>query len=74
MKDWFKRLLSEQNGEPSSRRLLFFTVVMVTLGYLGYHIYKHGLDAFWADVTKMLVLTTGGAATAGRFAENKPSE
>lgn len=68
--NWLKRLLSEQNGEPSSRRLLFALVVICVLAYLGWHLFKHGLDTVWADVARVLVGTTGGAVAVGRFAEN----
>lgn len=72
IKKWLKQMLSEQNGEASSRRAMFVLVVLSALTFLGYHLFKHGLDTFWADIMKVLVVTTGGSVAVGRFAEGKP--
>jgi hypothetical protein len=61
-------LLSEGEGEPSTRRVLCVTVTLLccVLCLLGL---KYGIDGGVKDLATMMLTITFGAMTAGRFAE-----
>jgi hypothetical protein len=68
---WIKQVLSESDGTPSTKRHLFWLVVVALLLYLGYDLRHHGITETWSTVAMALIASTGGAFTIGRFAENK---
>jgi hypothetical protein len=68
---WISRALSEGDGSPSIKRLLFAVTVVASLAFIAGYLISHGLDANAIDLAKTTLLTTGGAYTAGRFAESR---
>lgn len=75
MFEWIKKVLSEPDGTPSTKRHLFALVVCALLLYLGYDLRHTGrISETWSTVAMALVGATGGAVTVGRFAENKKPE
>jgi hypothetical protein len=68
---WLGRANSEENGTPSSKRLLFFLAVGSSLGLCTFDVIKHGgLSAQVIDVLKFVLVVTGGANIASRISDN----
>ena len=67
---WLSRLLSEGDGSPSTKRVLFFiAVVGITGVIIGYVAVKRQLDTSVVDLSKAVLFSTGGAYGVGRIAE-----
>lgn len=71
---WLGRMLSEPDGTPSTKRVLFALSVVACLAFVAGYLLKKGLDQQVVDLAKSVLFTTGGAYGVGRFAENKPKE
>ena len=59
------------SGQDSSRRLLFFIVVIFCLGLSAGYVPRKGLDDNVLDLLKTLIYVTGGALAVGKFAEQE---
>ena len=68
---WISRALSEGDGSPSIKRVLFALSVIACLAFIAGYLIKHGLDEHAIDLAKTTLFTTGGAYTVGRIAETK---
>ena len=66
---WFAKMLSEPDGTPSSRRVLFALAVVACLTFCAGYLVKQGMDEKLVDLAKTVLYTTGGATTIGKFAE-----
>ena len=74
---WLGRANSEENGTPSSKRLLFFLAVGFSLGFCTYDVLKHGgIQPQVIDVLKFVIGVTGAANVASRISDNlsKPGD
>jgi len=70
MKAWLSKMLSEHNGTPSTKRVLFAFSVLVVLGYVGFSIFKKmQIDDNAKDLCKFIVGATSAAYGLGRCAE-----
>lgn len=74
LNQWIVKMLSERDGTPSSRRLLFCLAVVCCLAFCGGYLVKKGMDEKLVDLAKTVLYTTGGATTVGKFAEGKKKE
>ena len=70
IKAFFERMISEEEGWPSTRRVLYIICLFFAFGVV--------LGALWAekkltvemvDIVKTALYTTGGALAIGKFAE-----
>jgi fumarate reductase subunit D len=66
---WIAKMMSEGDGSPSTKRILFVVSVLACLVFCAVHVVMHGLESNTIDLAKGVLFTTGGAYTAGRFAE-----
>jgi hypothetical protein len=68
--------LSETDGTPSSKRLLFFLSVAASLGFCAFDVIKHGgLNPQVIDLAKFVLGVTGAANVASRISDNlKPGD
>ena len=72
---WVGKALSEENGSPSTKRILFALVTLYSLGIVtGIAAIAKSLSPECLDLLKTLIYATGGAYAVGRFAEGKPNE
>jgi hypothetical protein len=74
---WLGRANSEENGTPSSKRLLFFLAVGCSLGLCTFDAIKHGgIQPQVIDVLKFVIGVTGAANVASRISDNmsKPGD
>jgi hypothetical protein len=70
MKAWVSKMLSEGDGTPSVKRVLFALSVAGCLSFTAGHIVAHrGLDSAAIDLAKTTLLTTGTAYGVGRITE-----
>ena len=66
--NWVDRALSEMNGKPSTRRLLFALVVVYVLGLVTGALYvQRILTPEMTDLLKVALYTTGGTIAVGRL-------
>lgn len=69
-KAWLSKLLSEADGSPSTKRVLFTIVIVSVLTFCAIDIgLRHGLTGTTSDLLKCVVAATGGAFGLGRCAE-----
>ena len=71
---WLLKMLSEPDGTPSSRRILFALSVVACLTFCAGYLVKKGMDDKLVDLAKTVLYTTGGSTTIGKFAEGKKKE
>ena len=70
MKAWLSKMLSEANGNPSTKRVVFTVSVLVVLGYVGVSIFRRfQIDENAKDLCKFIVGATSAAYGIGRCAE-----
>jgi len=70
MGQWLKGALCEPDGAPSSRRLLFFVVVVYSLGLVSGSLYAQQMISPEAQsITETLIWATAAALGFGKFAE-----
>lgn len=64
-------MLSEKDGTPSTKRVLFCGAVFSSIAYCAVHVIAHrGLDAILVDLAKAILIATAPTYAIGRFAEN----
>lgn len=67
---WAGRMLSEESGQPSTKRVCFFVSVVFCLLFAAAHIViKRGLDNLVIDLAKTTLITAASAYGVTRFAE-----
>jgi hypothetical protein len=71
MREWLHGLLREKDGEPSTKRTVYFLAVVATVLFCAWEVWKHGLSQQVTGLLQWLTGSTGTAYTVGRFAENK---
>ncbi len=70
--NWLKGALSEKDGTPSSKRLLYAAAVFAALGFVGWDTHlHHGLTLQGVAVLQLTVGSTAAAYIGGRIAEAK---
>ena len=75
MKSWIQKMLSEGDGSPSTKRVLFSITVAVGLVVFVVSFVQRGLTTENISFFTTITVATGGAYIGGRFAESgdKPS-
>jgi hypothetical protein len=68
---WLQKVLSESDGTPSVKRLVYVAAVAWAMGLTTGALTKYGLTPEVVDLTKTLLYVCGGGYAVGRFAENK---
>lgn len=68
---WIGKMLSEADGTPSTKRMLFVLAVVSCLAFVAGYLLKKNLDQNVVDLAKTILYTTGGAYGLGRYAEQK---
>jgi hypothetical protein len=71
---WLAGCLSEADGTPSTKRLLYATAVVAALLFCAFDMAMHGgITDKSLDLTKLIIETTTAAYTVTRFAEKNGS-
>ncbi len=72
---FFKAMLSEGGGEPSTKRTLYALSIAAVLAFCAGVVVKAGeLNPMVVDLLKTCVYATAGAYGVSRFAEKKEPE
>ena len=67
-------MLSEGDGSPSSKRVLFCFAVVAAIAFCGYDIAIHrGLTPLSVQLASAALVATGGSYAISRFAETAES-
>ena len=76
MKEWISRMLSEGDGSPSTKRVLFCVAVASAIAFCVYDIAIHnGLTPMSVQLASATLVATGGSYAVSRFAEsNEPTQ
>ena len=73
MREWLRKTLSETDGTPSSRRQVYLICIVFAMG-LAVGLAAKSKAAEAIDLTKTLVLASGGTLAVGKFAERKADD
>ncbi len=72
VRDWLQRMLSEGDGSPSTKRVVFVVAAAIALALCVADFVKfRALTNNCVQLATIVITTSGAAYTAGRFAENK---
>ena len=64
-------MLSEGDGSPSTKRVLFAIAVLAAISFSAYDIFAHrGLTPLSVQLASAALVATGGAYAGARFAES----
>ena len=70
MRAWLHKMLSERDGSPSTKRVLFSAAVAAGLLVFVANYVQHGLTSEGVSLLTAILVATGGAYVGGRFAES----